>query len=74
MELYISQNAQAKEYIRDKLLVSFVQESDNNARNKVGDAIAEVARQLSDVGELVPGGCYNFLAVTASRRTQGFWG
>ena len=36
--------------IRAKLLQSMQSESTNNVRNKVGDAVAEIARQYSDEG------------------------
>lgn len=39
-----------KLYIRGLLLECFAEETEKSARNKIGDAVAEVARQLSDAG------------------------
>lgn len=44
----------AKAYIRNLLLGAFVGEADDQVRRKVGDSIAEVARQLADVGQCSP--------------------
>ncbi|KAF8250201.1 ARM repeat-containing protein [Wilcoxina mikolae CBS 423.85] len=53
-ELYIECAPSMKAYIRNTLLQAFAHESDNHTRNKIGDAIAEVARQLSDADEPWP--------------------
>jgi hypothetical protein len=42
-----------KSYIQEVLLHSFAQETDSHVRNKIGDAVAEAARQLSDAGEMI---------------------
>jgi hypothetical protein len=49
-ELYIGCSPSVKTYIRSTLLQGFAQETDNTARKKIGDAVAEVARQLADAG------------------------
>jgi hypothetical protein len=49
-ELYISCSPSVKSYIRSTLLQAFAHETENRARKKIGDAVAEVARQLADAG------------------------
>ncbi|CCX33785.1 armadillo-type protein [Pyronema domesticum] len=53
-ELYIACQPTIKIYIRNTLLQAFAQETDGLTRNKIGDAIAEVARQLADADEQWP--------------------
>lgn len=53
-ELYISCPTGVKNYIREALLQCFAQDSNNQVRHKVGDAIAEVARQLAEAEEVWP--------------------
>ncbi|CUS09667.1 unnamed protein product [Tuber aestivum] len=50
-ELFLSLAPEIKIYIRNVLLSCFSEETDKAARNKTGDAVAEVARQLSDAAE-----------------------
>lgn len=49
-ELFLTLSPGVKLYIRGLLLECFAEETEKSARNKVGDAVAEVARQLSDAG------------------------
>lgn len=49
-ELFLTLSPGVKLYIRGLLLECFAEEPERSARNKVGDAVAEVARQLSDAG------------------------
>lgn len=44
----LSQYLQA--YIRELMLKSFAEEPTPNVRNKIGDATAEIARQMFDTG------------------------
>lgn len=39
-----------KAYIRDLLLRCFAEETEGTVRHKIGDAIAEIARQQADAG------------------------
>ena len=50
-ELYLLLSEQLQQHIRSVLLQSFGNETDRGARNKIGDAVAEIARQLADIGE-----------------------
>lgn len=52
-ELFLTLAPEVKRYIRDILLQCFAEETDRAARNKTGDAVAEVARQLTDAGMLL---------------------
>lgn len=49
-ELFLTLSPGVKLYIRGLLLECFAEETEKSARNKIGDAVAEVARQLSDAG------------------------
>ena len=49
-ELFMTLQEPQQIAIRGKLLQSMQSESTNNVRNKVGDAVAEIARQYSDEG------------------------
>lgn len=51
-ELFLTLSPSVKLYIRGLLLQCFADEADKSSRNKIGDAVAEVARQLSDAGML----------------------
>jgi hypothetical protein len=52
VELFLS-IAQDEAYtIRQKLLEALAAESTNNVRNKIGDAVAEIAREYSDNGTI----------------------
>lgn len=53
-ELFLSLSNEAKVPIRTLLLQCLSNESVPHVRNKVGDAIAEVARQYADAGEAWP--------------------
>jgi len=53
-ELFLSLAPDIKIYIRGVLLSCFSEETDKATRNKTGDAVAEVARQLSDAGMSSP--------------------
>lgn len=52
-ELFLTLSPGVKLYIRGLLLECFAEETEKSARNKIGDAVAEVARQLSDAGMCV---------------------
>ncbi|EXJ75736.1 uncharacterized protein A1O5_00243 [Cladophialophora psammophila CBS 110553] len=49
-ELFWSLSPEAKTAIRSKLLEGLAREQVNQVRNKIGDAIAEIARQYVDAG------------------------
>lgn len=49
--MFISLNASHAQVIRQKLLETLNSESDKTVRNKISDAVAEVARQYSEQGE-----------------------
>ncbi|KIV78225.1 hypothetical protein PV11_09963 [Exophiala sideris] len=51
-ELFLSLSPDAKGAIRSKLLEGLGREQVNAVRNKIGDAIAEIARQYVDAGEM----------------------
>lgn len=48
--MFISIAADQAVVIRQKLLETLGSEADRGVRNKIGDAVAEVARQYSDNG------------------------
>lgn len=50
VDTYISLAKDQAEVIRQKLLQTLASESDRGVRNKISDAVAEVARQCSDNG------------------------
>jgi hypothetical protein len=50
VELFLSLPQQQAHAIRQKLLEALSSESFNSVRNKIGDAVAEIARQYSDNG------------------------
>ena len=50
IELYRIISQQAKHTSRSKLLECLQQEQINSVRDKVGDAVAEVARQYTELG------------------------
>ena len=50
-ELFLSLQPPARNAIREKLLQCLNGEGLQNVRNKIGDAVAEVARQYTDEGE-----------------------
>ena len=49
-ELFMTLQEPQKIAIRDKLLQCLENETVANIRNKIGDAVAEIARQYSDEG------------------------
>ncbi|KAG9777003.1 ARM repeat-containing protein, partial [Aureobasidium melanogenum] len=51
-ELFLSLGTEAKQAIRSKLLECLAREQANPVKNKIGDAIAEIARQYVDAGEM----------------------
>ena len=51
-ELYLGCNQALKEHVRNLLLQAFGEEANGSARHKIGDAVAEIARQLADAGGL----------------------
>lgn len=53
-ELFSSLPNEQKTVIRAKILACFNTEQVASARNKIGDAVAEIARQYVDVGEIWP--------------------
>ena len=48
MELFLTLQQEQAHVIRTKLLEALASESTNSVRNKIGDAVAEIARQYSD--------------------------
>ena len=48
MELFLSLQQEQAYVIRQKLLEALGAESTNSVRNKIGDAVAEIAREYSD--------------------------
>ena len=50
VDLFISLERQHSTAIRAKLLETLLTESDKNVRNKISDAVAEVARQYAETG------------------------
>ena len=50
IELFRTISLQAKHTARAKLLECLQQEQANGVRDKIGDAVAEIARQYSDLG------------------------
>jgi hypothetical protein len=53
-ELFLTLSSEARGAIRSKLLEGLAREQVNSVRNKVGDAIAEIARQYLDNGMYIP--------------------
>ena len=53
-ETFLSLNAEQKVAIRSKLLQAMSIEKSTNVRNKVGDAVAEIARQYTDNSMNIP--------------------
>lgn len=51
MELFLSLPQEQAYVIRQKLLEALGAESTNSVRNKIGDAVAEIAREYSDSSE-----------------------
>lgn len=51
MELFLSLAKEEAWTIRQKLLEALGAESTNSVRNKIGDAVAEIAREYSDSSE-----------------------
>jgi hypothetical protein len=48
VELFLSLQQEQAYVIRQKLLEALGAESTNSVRNKIGDAVAEIAREYSD--------------------------
>lgn len=53
-DLFLTLGEAEREAIRAKLLTCLAKETDNSVRSKVGDAVAELARQHTDEGEDTP--------------------
>jgi hypothetical protein len=49
-ELFSTLNREQKLIIRQKLVACLTNESANDVRRKIGDAVAEIARQYTDNG------------------------
>jgi hypothetical protein len=49
-ELFSTLNREQKLIIRQKLVTCLTNESANDVRRKIGDAVAEIARQYTDNG------------------------
>lgn len=54
VEIFISLDKEQGTAIRTKLLEALVTETEKNVRNKISDAVAELARQYSDSESLSP--------------------
>ena len=52
-ELFLTLSTDARMAIRSKLLECLAGEQINHVRNKISDAIAEIARQYTDNGKVV---------------------
>lgn len=52
-ELFLSLPQQQKIAIQEKLLQALQSETLSNVRHKIGDAVAEIARQYSDEGNII---------------------
>lgn len=50
-EIFISLPSEQAQVIRHRVLESLANESDRLVRNKVGDAVADIARQYSENGQ-----------------------
>lgn len=48
VDLFLGLESESALIIRQKLLETLAQEQDTSVRNKISDAVAEVARQYSD--------------------------
>ncbi|KAI9666712.1 MAG: hypothetical protein M1821_004648 [Bathelium mastoideum] len=55
-ELFTTLQADARHATQTKLLQALSSEADGNVRNKIGDAVAEIARQYTDDGRLLMAG------------------
>ncbi|RPB15260.1 ARM repeat-containing protein [Morchella conica CCBAS932] len=53
-EMYLTLPSNVMVYIRELLLQCFADETEKSSRNKIGDAVAEVARQLTDANVAWP--------------------
>lgn len=51
MDLFTSLPSNVQLYIRGLMLQSFAEETMPTVRNKIGDATAEIARQMFDTGQ-----------------------
>jgi len=68
-DLFYSLDPAARNAIRAKVLEALVTEQDASARNKMGDAVAEIARQYAAEGESrMCGRCKRTSADWRSRR------
>ncbi|OAA57017.1 importin beta-3 [Niveomyces insectorum RCEF 264] len=54
LEIFISLGPELALVIRQKLLEALVVESERGVRNKISDAIAEIARQYTEIGQAWP--------------------
>jgi hypothetical protein len=52
-ELFLSLQQESANAIRQKLLEALGSESNDSVRNKIGDAVAEIARQYSEAGSFL---------------------
>lgn len=53
-DLFLTLNEAEREAIRAKLLHCLATETDSSVRTKIGDAVAELARQHTDEGRSTP--------------------
>ena len=67
MELFLALPQQQAHAIRQKLLEALGSESVNSVRNKIGDAVAEIAREYSDNSAFPQGRLYAILSSTPHR-------
>lgn len=61
--MYLTLPSNVMVYIRELLLQCFADETEKSSRNKIGDAVAEVARQLTDASTLPNAGFYLFVFI-----------
>jgi hypothetical protein len=68
VELFLSLQQDQAYLIRQKLLEALGSESTNSVRNKIGDAVAEIAREYSDNSSSVQHPL-TFMLLTSTRGT-----
>ena len=66
-DLFYSLDPAARNAIRAKLLEALVTEQDASTRNKMGDAVAEIARQYAAEGQLTGSVSYTHLTLPTKR-------
>lgn len=72
VEIFISLPAEQAQVIRQKLLEVLSAETDRSVRNKISDAIAEIARQYTENGSFPHPSCFlpdRHIVLTDRRRT-----